>query len=671
MMFLLDLHIKQVKSTESFCCMPEPTTLFPRYPNYNTVCLRKGGGKTIKIPPSLLGTRESGKGVRGIGKEFKFQTAPIFVVVLVLLLIQSTALSYAQADPEVTRGVSAALGLQGRLMWVDGSANVFRKITKNGVVTQEDYTTTRAGVEDIVQHCKSAHFNTIVVDIKPLSGEVLFSSKIAPRMKLWKGRKLPDFDVLAAFVEIGHREGLKIDACINTLSEGHKYYSVGPAYNHPEWQSIVYTVDRGLNSEDGQRLPVRAIGEPDDITKPTILTDDSVLLGGDPTSGLVGLESAEKSGSLVHGDSGIPLGKQLNISVDVNNRVTGVIDSALLGEDPLLAPEDGRLITAARTADQVWVGEHLRPGSLVRFDLRSKLIPIATAPSEKIACFVNPLNPEARKYELDIVKELVTNYEIDALVLDRCRFSNINNDFSELTRDSFRTWLRSKPRYSARTDFRWPEDIFSFSPTPGAPRIEGALYKPWLEFRATVIRDLVADIARTARTAKPNITLGTYVGSWYPKYYEVGVNWGSEQTRLRYPWFTPDYPQTGYADYFDWISTGCYYQVASKEDARTQGLSEKGTVEYAAQLSGLAVANSAFVYPGIYCADYTDRPEVFIRAIEAAFRQGQGCMVFDLSYINDYNWWPILENAALPITAPPDSVPNLLSALRSAQAESR
>ncbi len=578
---------------------------------------------------------------------------------------------FAQTDPEVTRGVSAALGLQGRLMWVDGSANVFRKVTHNGITSQEDYTTTRAGVEDIVRHCKAAHFNTIVVDVKPLSGEVLYNSKIAPRKKIWKGRKLPDFDVLAAFVEIGHREGLKIDACINTLSEGHKYFSVGPAYQHPDWQSIVYTVDRGLNAEDGQRLPVRAAGEPDDIAKPTILTDDSVLLGGDPTSGMVGLESAEKTDGLVHGESGVPLGKQLNISIDENNRITGVVDSALLGDDPLLAPEDGRLITATRAADQQWAGQHLRPGSLVRFDLRSNRIPIAKAPSEKIACFVNPLNPDARRYELDIVKELVTNYDIDALVLDRCRYSNINNDFSDLTRAAFRTWLLSKPRTAGRADFRWPEDIFSFSPTPGAPRVEGPLYKPWLEFRAQVIHDLAADIARTAKSIKPDITMGTYVGSWYPKYYEVGVNWGSEQTRLRYSWFTPDYPQTGYADFFDWISTGCYYPVASKDDARSQGMSEKGTVEYAAQLSGLAVANSAFVYPGIYCTDYTNHPDIFIRAIEACCRQGQGCMVFDISYVNDYNWWPLLENAALPPAATPDSIPDLLTALRSAQADSR
>src|SRR5580700_68054 len=121
-----------------------------------------------------------------------------------------------------------------------------------------------------------------------------------------------------------------------------------------------------------------------------------------------------------------------------------------------------------------------------------------------------------------------------------------------------------------------------------------------MQFRAQVIRDFVGEVARTARALKPGIKLGTYVGSWYPDYYEVGVNWGSAHTSLRYPWFTPDYPRTGYAEFFDWISTGCYYPVASREEAREQGQSERATVEFAADLSRSAVAGGAFVYPGVY-----------------------------------------------------------------------
>lgn len=258
-----------------------------------------------------------------------------------------------------------------------------------------------------------------------------------------------------------------------------------------------------------------------------------------------------------------------------------------------------------------------------------------------------------------MARELATNYDLDGLVLDRCRYSNIYNDFSNLSRAAFE-------RYIGRPVNRWPEDIFRFPATPGGERIRGPLFKPWLEFRANVIRDLVADIARTVRAVKPRLPLGTYVGSWYPSYYEVGVNWGSDKTGLRYPWETGDYPRSGYADFFDWISTGCYYPVATRLDARNAGASDHATVEYAADLSQQAVANSAFVYPGVYVPDYKEKPEEFLKALDTAAKQGQGWMIFDLSYIDQYQWWPYLERASPKEAAVPHTSPEVLSALRGA-----
>jgi len=422
---------------------------------------------------------------------------------------------------------------------------------------------------------------------------------------------------------------------------------------------MVYTVDRGLVTLDGARLSVRVPGEPDDPAKPALLSDDRAVLGGEPTSGLVGLESVDSASGVVNSKAGVPLGQQLNLVLDAQNRVAGVIDSALLGDDPLIAPDEGHLVTVTRDADRAWVARNLRQGAMIRFDLRTGRVPITLAPSEKVSCFVNPLHPDARRHELEVVRELVTNYDIDGLVLDRCRFSNLNNDFSDRTRAAFEQWL-GKPVA------RWPEDIFAFAPTPGEPPIRGPLFKSWLEFRAQVIRDFVGEIAQCIRGLKPNIQFGTYVGSWYPSYYEVGVNWGSPRTHLRYPWFTPDYPDTGYAEFFDWIATGCYYPVATREDARREGLSEKATVEYAAELSNMAAASGAFVYGGVYVPDYTDDPERFLRALNAAGRQSQGWMIFDLSYINDFHWWPVLERA-YPKEAPaPDRLPDLLPTLRAA-----
>lgn len=567
----------------------------------------------------------------------------------------------AQSLVDLNRGVIAELGSQGRLMWIDATANLVHTVrTTAGREEEEDFTTTLSGVQEIVQRCKAAHVNTLVVDVKPLSGQVVYPSKVAPRLRSWKGRSVPDFDVLGAFVAEGHKAGLQVDASINVLSEGHKYYSVGPAYQHPDWQSIVYTVDRGMVAVDDARLSVRVEGEPDDPARPPILSDNSSLLGTESTNAMVGLEAVKRTGNVVTSEPEAAIGHQLTVVLDSDNRTVGVVDGALLGDDPLIAPEGGHLVPVTAEADRQWVAAHLHPGSAIRFDARTARLPIAQAPSERVSCFVNPLVPAARQHELDLVREIVSSYDVDGLVLDRCRYSNLYNDFSDTTRTAFERWL-------GHAVGQWPQDIFAFSQAPGQDIQRGPLFKPWLEFRAQVIHDFAEDVASTARSVKPGITLGTYVGSWYPQYYEVGVNWGSEKTHLHYSWFTPHYPQTGYAELFDWVCTGCYYPQATPEDAARVGLSGQGSVQYAAELSNRAVANGAFVYAGVNAPDYAARPDAFIRALEAGARQTQGWMIFDLTYIEQYNWWPLLDAAMSPGTAAPDQTAGLLQTLRSAR----
>ncbi|MCS6778033.1 MAG: alpha amylase family protein [Chloroherpetonaceae bacterium] len=582
----------------------------------------------------------------------------LLVLIVLCLLVPMPA--SGQRAPDILRGLAATLEAQGRVMWIDGTANLFRTIRVNGQEVVTDFTTTREGVAEIVRKCRQARINTLVVDVKPLSGHVLYRSKIAPRLREWRGRPVPDFDVLAAFVEEGHRAGLKVHAAINVLSEGHKHFRIGPAYERPHWQSVVYTVNRGILAPGGARLAFRVTGEPADDTQPVLLTETRTLLGADVTTGMVGLESVESGDTAaLIAAPGATFGQKAHLLIDADHRVQGIVDDALLGDDPLFAPEDGHILTATRQADREWIAQNLRPGAPVRFDLRFDRVRIADAPSEKVAVFVNVLHPEVRRYELDLIREIVTGYDIDGLVLDRCRHSNLYNDFSDLTRMHFE-------RYIGRPVARWPQDIFAFAPGPGEPIIRGPLFKKWLEFRARNIRDFVADVARLVRSLKPDIALGTYVGSWYPRYYEVGVNWGSERTHLRYPWFSEDYPRTGYAEFFDWITTGCYHPIATREEARRAGLSERLTVEHAADLSNQAVANAAFVYAGLYVPDYANRPQDFVRALEAAARQSHGFMIFDLVYIEQYDWWGLLERAFPKEVPAPHDLRGLLPAVRSA-----
>src|SRR5437763_13739043 len=160
---------------------------------------------------------------------------------LALVVIPQAA---ARAQAINAQGIAQALtrqaGLEGRVLWMDATANL-------------DRLSSRQGVAAVLDRCRTARINTVVVEVKPLSGLVLYHSRIAPRLTEWRGKRYPDFDLLQAMVEEGHRRGLKIHAAIDVFSEGHKQVRVGPAYQRPRWQAIVYDVRRELITASGAR----------------------------------------------------------------------------------------------------------------------------------------------------------------------------------------------------------------------------------------------------------------------------------------------------------------------------------------------------------------------------------------------------------------------------------
>ncbi len=507
-------------------------------------------------------------------------------------------------------------------MWVDATANI-------------DRITTIEGVRDIVAHCKRANLNVIVLDVKPVSGQVIYNSKIAEHLTEWKGKKYSNFDVLEAFVTEAHKAGIELAASLNVFAEGHKYFNVGLAYKKPEWQSTTYYVERNLVARDGSRLPIRAANESEDAARSTFY-----------------------SATYVQEPSAVS-GRKLAVTLDETMHVNGIIDPALLDGEPLTAPEDGGMLTLENSAMD-WASGHLKVGEATRFEALSRRIPVTTAPSEKVTAFVNPLNPDVRKYEISLLKEVAQNYNVDAIVFDRMRYANVFNDYSDLSRRSFEQWL-GKPVPN------WPEDILKFELKPGAGWKKGVLFKQWLEFRARVIREFAKEATEAIKEAKPSVQFGAYVGSWFTEYYGVGVNWGSDKFPVKTTWASPRYNEAGYVEFLDWLITGCYYPLATKDQARQLKKEEGGTVEASAELSTIAVANATPVYAGLYALNYADKPLEFAKAINAAARNSQGVMLFDLSYIYDYGWWSIVEQAFPATAIAPHRVPDMVSRLRAVQ----
>ena len=511
-------------------------------------------------------------------------------------------------------------GLEGRVLWLDATANLQRLNTREAVAA-------------VLDRCRQAHINTVVLDVKPLSGHTLYDSKHAPRLREWRGYTCSStFDVLRVAIEEGRARGLGIHANINVFATGHKLFKAGPAYDRPELQSVIYDVERTVTTPRGAS---RTLG----IGVNRAPEEDGINIY-DPGYGSRRLLSPSDSLVMV-----------------IEDRVEAVVEGALTPMEGVAVPRDGYLMVG-RGQGARWLLQHVRVGDELRWTAQDRFLPIAGAPSEVIAAFGNPADPLLREQMLRLVEELVTGYDVAGIVFDRMRYASLHSDFSDLSRQKFEEVIGRKLD-------RWPGDVFSFDPTPGRPLVTGPYFKQWLEWRARNIRSWLEEATKLVRARRPAARVGVYVGSWYPTYYTVGVNWGSEDYFAGYDWMSPTYNTTGYAHLLDWITTGCYHPIATRDQARRAGLDEGYTVEAAAETSMKAVSDSAFVYAGLYMQDYRDGPEALRDAIHAARAHSHGVMLFDLSHIEDFGYWSVIQDVlAQPRTAPHD-VKELLEAVRS------
>lgn len=118
------------------------------------------------------------------------------------------------------------------IMWLDATANFERLGTEDGIIAMFD-------------KCRDIGVTDLILDVKPISGHVLYRSAYAPRLKEWNDfTRDEDFDFINTAIKHAHAWGMKLHIALNIFSEGHKYISSGTIYDkHPEWQSILYTPD--------------------------------------------------------------------------------------------------------------------------------------------------------------------------------------------------------------------------------------------------------------------------------------------------------------------------------------------------------------------------------------------------------------------------------------------
>jgi uncharacterized lipoprotein YddW (UPF0748 family) len=540
-----------------------------------------------------------------------------------ICLVGAPAAAQPPLPPTNPDGVAQAVirqgGLEGRVLWLDGTANLERLSTREGV----------AGVLD---RCVNARINTVVVDVKPLSGHVLFESRFAPKLKEWRGFQYPaGYDLLRTALAEGHRRGLRVYAAVNVFSQGHKLVHQGPAYDRPELQSTIYDVERTMLTPRGDRKTL-GIGT-------NRAPDGNEITAYEP--------SYRQPRVMDNGDCW---------ALVVGDRVDSVGDSTSAPARGVSIPANGYLLIGRGDSGR-WLTTGLKPGDYLAYTSNTKLLPIQDAPGEPVAMFVNPADPVSRRQMLRVIEEIATRYDVDGVVFDRMRYASLQSDFGESSRLKFEEHLGQKLN-------RFPEDIFSYEGVPGKPLVWGPYFKQWLEWRARNIRTFLEEASKIVREKRPEAKIGAYVGAWYPTYYTVGVNWGSEEYTPGYDWMTASYSSTGYAGLLDWICTGCYHPVATREQARGAGLDENLTVQASAETSTRAVGDVCFVYAGLYVLDYKTSPQGFREALQAARSYSHGVMIFDLMHIEEYGLWTVLEQELPGKKTAPHDVPGLLAAVR-------
>lgn len=523
---------------------------------------------------------------------------------------------------QATRG---AQRYQARIIWVDATANIERYNSEEKIVA-------------LVQNLKNIGFNTIVLDVKPISGQVIYNSKFAPRLTEWRGRFLPaEIDPLEIFCREAKKDGITLCVSLNAFSEGHQLVKAGPGFTGEmaKWQTTLYETKARVYSvantsfavsQDFNKLPAdnMLLGAFDDMSKLPAASDTFFWV------------AINRNGMITQAESGDQIGKAK----------IPTYGSVLIGQGP--------------GAD--WLRGAGYVNTKLRFDTTPEFVPISERPDQQYPLMVNPILPEVQEYERNIVREIITKYDVDGIVYDdRLRYGGMNADFSEYSQREFEKYLKRR--------VSWPDDVFKFTLTPGLDRglDPGPYYDAWMTWRAQELRNYVQSVRQLIKITRPKVMFGVYAGSWFGEYQRLGQNWASPESEAGFWFLTPEYAQTGIAPQLDFLMTGCYYPTATIKEAMAQGLGVGFTVEAAGQLTNRLVRDQTWCYAGIALNQYVDNPEGLKSAIQAACASTQGVMVFDLSHNFDA-FAGVFMSAFREARIAPHAMPGLLDEVRKRRA---
>ncbi|WP_198652116.1 alpha amylase family protein [Chitinophaga deserti] len=389
-------------------------------------------------------------------------------------------------------GPGPAVQEKPKYMWFDAEANFKRFSSKDSIRFYLDKT-------------KAAGFNQVVIDVRPIYGDVLYkkTKTMHPLTQVGKDKRNVKWDYLQVFIDEARKRNLKVSVSTAIFPAGHPQSGTGPAYR----------------------------------------------------------------------------------------------DKQLSGKSTL---------------------EHTPNGMK---DIRTD--------KSKVAAFLNPIMPEVQEYALNFIREIVTGYDIDGYVLDYCRFADVENDFSDYTRQRFEAHIGKKVAH-------WPEDIFSWEKHDGQKvRKDGPLAKQWFAFRSGVITDFITRARKEIKSIQPDVQLEYWAASWYGHLYSNGQNWASNtyDPSTEYSWASPEYKQTGFAGQLDVFMNGTYLE-------KTYGKNDPESIEFGLARGKRIIGDACKMYGSLYALNHSDiEDQVYV-----CLTQSQGLVMFDVVQVIEFNLWDRIKS---------------------------